>query len=945
MKFKFVLNTLSLILCSTSISQAQQNWMQLAEKTSNFYEIKAAFLKENETQLKTYYQNLRKGDTQPPDETYQAEHETEEYQNIIHFMRIAEWVEPRVSETNGDMDALIESDYRARLAQQKELNQRAAANWSVIGPINTDNMYGNGRVNSIIVDPNNATTLYACTPAGQLWKSTNNGGSWAVISSGIPAAGVTNVAIDPTNSNILYALTGDADRAIYHPSSKGLYKSTNGGASWATTGLSYSLSNGVVLTNVLIHPQNPNIILVSGTNGIRRSTNGGTSFTQVSTSSIRELAFNPQNPETVYAGSKSGAVLLRSYDSGATWTQITSGLPTSATAVRFAIDISPADTNYVYVMATNSSDNMQGFYQSIDGGTTFTQKATTSPNIPNGQGWYNLCVAADPMADSIVYAAGLNVYRSTNGGATWTSLSGIHVDVHDLQFNGTDLLASSDGGVYRRTGSSWTNISSNLAIAQPYGIGLSPSNADMIVSGHQDNGTNLTTNLTSWKAVSGGDGMISFIDRTNTNRVYCTYQNGVLRRSTNGGTNFSNIQTITGGYWVTPFIQDPIDANTLYAGGDQLNKSIDGGTTWTTISPANGQVRWIDVCRTNNQIIYYCTSSKVYKTTDGGTNWTDVSGTVPTTTHLHVHIDVNDPNAVYVSIASTSSNQVYYTSDGGTTWTNISSGLPAVSANTITTQIGLLGAAYCGTDLGVYYRNPSVSTTWQSYNTGLPSVPVRDLEIHYASGKILAATFGRSLWESSLDQVVIPVELVNFQGQLCDTKDKNTDGTSRDNREGVLLTWQTASELRFSHFEVERSIDSKSWAKLIDQTAKGTANGYQTIDDKPVYGINYYRLKMVDNDGSFTYSKTVAIEWTKPSSKQWTVFPNPVKNKLYLTGNEDISGEQSVQVLDITGKIVLKTTINQVRNGLSVSDLTNGSYILDIKDKQENECKTFVIER
>lgn len=944
MKLKFVLFFFCLTTFSTSISLAQQKWMQMADKTSNFYEIKAAFLQENKAQLKTYYKNLRLGDIEPRDETFHAEHETEEYQNIVHFMRIAEWIEPRVSETNGDMDALIESDFRARLVQQKNINQRAAANWSLVGPVNTDNMYGNGRVNSIKVDPNSATTLYACTPAGQLWKSTNNGVSWTVISESIPAAGVTDVAIDPTNSNILYALTGDADRAIFHPSTRGLYKSTNGGASWAATGLTYTISNGVVLMAVLVHPLNPNIILVAGSNGIRRSINGGTSFTQVSTVSTRELAFNPNNPNTVFAGSKTGSVLLRSYDSGATWTQITTGLPTSAEAVRFAIDISPADTNYVYVMATNSSDNMQGFYRSIDGGNTFTQKATTSPNIPNGQGWYNLCVAADPTTPNIVYAGGLNVHRSIDTGATWTTLTGIHVDVHDLEFNGTDLLASSDGGVFRRTGSSWSNISSNLAIAQPYGVGLSPSNANTIVSGHQDNGTNLTSNMTTWTAVSGGDGMVSFIDRTNNSRVFCTYQNGVLRRSTNGGSSFSTIYTVPGGHWVTPFMQDPIDANTLYTGGDQVSKSIDGGTTWATISPNNGQVRWIDVCRTNNQIIYYCTASKVYKTIDGGTNWTDVSGTVPTTTHLHIHIDVNNPNAVYVSIASSTTNQLYYTSDGGTTWTNISTGLPAVPANCITTQVGLSGVAYCGTDLGVYYRNPLISTTWQSFNTGLPSVPVRDLEIHYATGKIIAATFGRSIWVSPLDQVVIPVELVNFQGQLMPNKAQNAKSGDQ-NTEGVLLTWQTASELRFSHFEVERSTDSKLWSKLIDQTAKGTASNYEVIDAKPTFGINYYRLKMVDNDGSSAYSKTVAIEWSKPNSKQWMVFPNPVKNKLYLTGNEDISGEKSVQVLDITGKIILKTTISQVRNGLSVNDLPNGSYILDIKDNQAGERKSFVIER
>lgn len=938
MKNKSALFILCLLFSYSNTLFAQQKWLHKIEKTSNFYEIKAAFMEENASRLKTYYQNLRQRDAEPRDETSQAEHETEEYQDIVHFLRIAEWVEPRVSETNGDMDALIERDYRARLAKQQEITKRSAANWTVVGPLSTNSMVGNGRVNSIKVDPNNSAIFYACTPAGQLWKSTNSGSSWSVISDGIPATGVTDVAIDPTNSNILYALTGDADQAIYHPSSRGLYKSTNGGTTWATTGINYT-SNGVLLTSILIHPTNTNIIIVGGTNGIRRSTNGGTTFTQVNTSSIRELVFNPQNPSTVFAGSKTGAVLLRSYDAGATWTQLTNGVPASTAAVRFSIDVSPADTNYVYLMATNSSSNMQGFYRSTDAGDTFTQMSSTSPNIPSGQGWYNLAVAADPTTANTVYAAGLYVHRSLDGGMTFSNISIPHVDVHDLQFNGTDLLAASDGGVYKRTGTSWTNLSSNLAIAQPYSIGLSTSNANIIISGHQDNGTNLTTNGTTWKAISGGDGMVAFISRTNNNNMYMTYQNGVLRRSTNGGTSTSTVFRVPNGYWVTPYIQDPQADSVLYAGGFNVYKSTNNGTTWDSISNFGTalQIRWMDVCRTDNKIIYFTTSNAVYKTTDGGINWTNITGTVPTTTHLCIHIDVNNPNAVYVTLASSNGNSVYYTNNGGTSWTNISAGLPNSPANTIVTQVGLSGVAYCGTDLGVYYRDPSVSTSWQPFYAGLPTVPVRDLEIHYATGKIRAGTFGRSIWESPLEKIVIPVELISFQGQLY-TDPKDSDG------KGALLTWQTASELRFNHFEIERSTDNKSWTKLNEQKAKGTASSYQTIDPKPVYGINYYRLKMVDDDGSFSYSKTIAIEWRKPNSKEWALFPNPVKDKLYLSGNEDVSGEQAVQILDVSGKVLLKTTIQNVRNGLSLQSLSNGAYFLEIQNQQTSERKGFVVE-
>jgi photosystem II stability/assembly factor-like uncharacterized protein len=933
MKNKFIYLILSLIFLGLTPTYAQQKWMELREKGANFNDIKAAFLEENKSALKSYYQNLGNNNLAPNTEGSQAEHEREEYQYLIHYFRWAECIEPRVSETNGDIGAYLDADYAARLAQKQELKVQSGASWTVVGPINTDNMFGNGRVNSIKVDPNNASIYYAGTPAGQLWKSINAGASWSVISDAIPAAGVTDIAIDPTNSNILYALTGDADRAIYHPNSLGLYKSTNGGASWAASGLIYTPGQGILLTSILIHPTTPSVILVGGTNGIWRSTNSGASFAQVNSTAVRELVFNPIDPSIVFAGSKSNAVLLRSTDAGATWAQITSGLPTSTTAKRFSVDVSKADPNVVYLLATSSTDNMEGFYRSTDGGLTFGQMSTT-PNITNGQGWYNLAVAADPASATTVYAAGYSVYKSTNSGATWTTIGIPHVDVHDLAFSGTDLLASSDGGVYRRNSAgTWANISNNLAISQPYGLGLSPSNPSMVVTGHQDNGSNLTTNSTTWRQISGGDGMISFIDRTNSNNIFFTYQNGVLRRSTDGGASSSTLYSVPNGYWVTPYMQDPVVSTTLYAGGYEIYKSADLGVTWGAISAfgtaAAKQFRWIDVCRTNNQIIYAITATEIFKTIDGGANWTNVSGTVPTTTHLHVHIDVNNPNNVYVSLASVGGNSVYYSTNGGTTWTNISAGLPNIPVNTVVTQIGSAGLAYCGTDLGVYYRNPSLSTSWQSFNVGLPSVPVRDLEIQYATSKIFAATFGRAVWVSPLDQPVIPVELITFKGAAY--------------TEGSLLTWQTAQEIRFHHFDIERSSDTKAWQPLKQVAAKGSANSYQVVDEKPFTGINYYRLKMVDNDGSFRYSETVAVEWGKAVSTKWALFPNPVKDKLFLSGNENAAGEGMVQIVDISGKVMLQTTVQQARNGLTINQLASGTYFLEVLSSAMKERLSFVV--
>ncbi|TAD81304.1 MAG: T9SS C-terminal target domain-containing protein [Bacteroidetes bacterium] len=921
------------IFCSllATRTMAQQKWLQMADTSSNFNLIKNAFLKENKSKLRKYYQELRKSDKTYFDETYQAEHESEEFKDITHFFRVAEWLEPRVSETNGDIDAVVAADYKARIKKMGQLEQLTASNWTVVGPVVRGNMFANGRVNSIKVDPNNTSTLYAGTPAGQLWKSTNNGGTWSVISSGIPAAGVTTIAIDPTNSNIIYAVTGDADRSFGQPSSRGLYKSTDGGTTWAVTGLATTISAGIIYTDIIIHPTTPSIVMVSGTNGIWRSVNGGTSFTRVeNNASIRELVFNPLRPATIFAASKTGGKLLRSYDAGVTWTQLTSGLPASSVSPRFSIDISPVDTNYVYLMATNNAHGMEGFYRSVNAGNDFVKMAST-PNIPDEQGWYNLAVVADPTIRDLVYAGGIFVYRSTNGGATFTDIGCGHVDVHDLNFNGNTLLVASDGGVYRYSGTdkNWTNMSSNLSIAQPYGIGLSTTNANLMISGHQDAGTNLTTDGITWRPVSGGDGMISFIDRTNNARMYCTFQNGVLRRSTNSGTNFTTIKTVAGGFWVTPFIQDPIDANTLYTGGDVVEKSIDGGTTWTTISPANGQVRWIDVCTTNNQIIYYVTNTATYKTTDGGANWTNVTGTVPATTRLSVHIDVNDPNTVYVTLASTGTNQVFRTADAGATWTNISAGLPPVAATTIVTQRGILGVAYCGTDIGVYYRDPALNASWQPYSNNLPVVPIRDLEINYSNNRIRAATFGRSVWESSLSQV-LPVNLKAFSGVAGSL--------------GIYLTWQTVTETGFDRFEIERSLEGSNWGKIATEAAKGSNASYEVTDENPANGVNYYRLKMMDKDGKYTYSKIVNVKWNKGNAKPLAIYPNPAKDKVFLAGNELVADDVTARIVDMSGKVVMITTVKNLRNGLQITNLPKGTYFLEIADATAKKSLQFIVE-
>jgi hypothetical protein len=331
-----------------------------------------------------------------------------------------------------------------------------------------------------------------------------------------------------------------------------------------------------------------------------------------------------------------------------------------------------------------------------------------------------------------------------------------HADVHDLTFIGTTLFAGNDGGVFSLASgaTTWVDKSSNLSIAQIYGIGLSTSNASMILSGHQDNGTNLTTNLTSWSEVNGGDGMLCFIDRTNNNNKFSSLYYGDLYRSTSTtGTSFGNnpIYSVPGAGWVTPWMQDPVSATTLYAGGTNVVKSTNLGTAWTTISNFTGvgTLVELDVATTNNQNIVAASATKVMKTTNGGTTWTDITTGLPAgVSILTVRFDVLDANKIYVGLASYAGQSVYMSTTGGTSWTNISTGLPSVPVNCFAFQTN--GDVYCGTDIGAYLRT-SGATTWTTFTNGMPGVPVRDLEIYYPTNLIRAATFGRGIWSSPLN--------------------------------------------------------------------------------------------------------------------------------------------------------------------------------------------------
>jgi len=662
--------------------------------------------------------------------------------------------------------------------QQPEMfafNSEMPGSWTYIGNTSVPTGGGGaGRVNSVRPMPGSTTTFFACAPAGGLWKTTNSGVSWSLMNTdGLASIGVSDVAIDPNNTNIMYIATGDGDAGDTY--ALGVLKTTDGGLTWNTTGLSWAVTNNRTTSRLLIDPSDSQKVIAATSNGIYRTINGGTSWTQVQTGSFKDLDFHPSNPLIVYA---TGSSYFRSADGGATWTNITSGLPTTD-VTRMALAVSANNSSYVYILAGKSSDaGMRGVYRSTDAGLSFTAQYTGPLNLmgwdpagtdAGGQAWYDLVIEADPSDANVIYTGGVNVWKSSNGGTSW-ALSGhwyggggapyVHADIHAMAFvpGTTRLLVGCDGGVFTTTngGPNFSDISSNLQISQQYRLSVSQTNANLVLSGWQDNGTNLK-NGSTWTRPIGGDGMECIINPSNSSIMYGEIYYGNIRKSTNGGVSFPTQVCGSGGTgvnengaWVTPYVLGSDPAH-LYVGKTRVYKSTDNGATFTSLAAfGTGVINALCVAPANNNYIYASKGGTLYKSIDNGATFSTVTG-LPGNYITYICTNSSNAQEVYVTVSGFNSGvKVYKSTNAGTSWTNISGALPNIPANCIVYQTGSASnALYVGTDAGVFYRDDVIGN-WVPYMNGMPNVVVDELEIQYNTNTIVAATYGRGTWSAPL---------------------------------------------------------------------------------------------------------------------------------------------------------------------------------------------------
>jgi len=660
-------------------------------------------------------------------------------------------------------------------------------NWIELGPKKlsgnrTGQPNGLGRVNSLAFHPNDSNIIYAGTPAGGIWISKDRGSTWSSNTDTLPTLGVSSIAVDPFSPDTIYIGTGDRDAGDSY--SRGVMRSVDGGVTWqsANTGM-----GNVTVGRLIVDPRNNGVLIAATSSGIYRSTNHGNNWSRSVAGNFKEVVMNPANSNLIYAATYATAKYYRSTNNGAAFTQITTGL--AAGKRRMVIGVSPHDSNFVYVLITNSR-TYQGIYLSTDKGLTFTQMSN-KPNImdystngsgTSGQAWYDLDIAIDPYDKASIYVGGVNIFKSTDSGKTWKinahwvgsgGAPPIHADQHVLEYDFTQkrLYVGNDGGVYFTAdgGKKYTDISEGIGNAQIYRLGQSQRSKDMVINGYQDNGTGLYE-FGSWYTIMGGDGMDCVIDPTDNTWAYSDLYYGDVRRFKNGrynaqiAKNGKNGITESGG-WVTPFVLQEGTPKTMFIGYKNVWRTTNcqaNPPTWKKISNnvagSNSQnISYLESSPKDPKILYVARSgNKFFKTTDVNAatpTWTDLTSKLPNASAVYwIESHHKKANTIWIS----QSNKVYQSDDGGNTWSNISNGLPNLRILSIAFDSSSKNEGmYAGTYMGVFYRD-TVLKKWVWFNNGMPTYTrVRDIEIYYSpSGRskshVICATYGRGNWRSPL---------------------------------------------------------------------------------------------------------------------------------------------------------------------------------------------------
>jgi photosystem II stability/assembly factor-like uncharacterized protein len=719
--------------------------------------------------------------------------------------------------------------------------------WRNVGP------FRGGRVKAVAGVPSQPNVFYFAQVNGGVWKSIDYGHAWAPIFDQQPTGSVGSIAVALSDPNIIYVGSGEG---LHRPDlsvGDGVYKSTDAGKTWTHLGL----RDGQQIPQIAVDPHDANRLYVAvlghpyGPNeerGIFRSTDGGQTFQKVlykdENTGGSDVQIDPAHPDTVYAclwearegawenGAFAGISggIFKSTDGGTTWNQLKGGLPE---VVQANLAIAPSNPNRIY--ATAASLRGVGIYRSEDAGGTWT-KITDDPRPAGRIGGGDLAVPkVDPKNPDVVYITSTVSWKSTDGGKTWNALRGAPGgdDYQNIWINPNNpdiiLLGSDQGAVVTvNGGQSWSDWY-NQPTAQVYHVTADNAFPYRLCSGQQESGSVCISSrgndgeitMREWHPVAADEYSYVAPDPYDPDIVYGGKVTKYDRRTTQvqsispkplRSPDFRMLRT-------EPVVFSPADKKTLFFAGNTIWKTMDGGNTWTQISPDLTRKTWdvpasvgkyrdtpqakpaqrgvvyaLGLSSTDVNLIWAGTDDGlIHVTRDGGEHWTDVT---PPTLAPWMKVSIIDAGhfdnqTAYAAINTLRLDDmrphILRTHDGGKTWTEIVNGIPPIApVNVVREDPKRKGLLFAGTEREVYVTFDD-GDHWQSLRLNMPATSIRDLIIK--NHDLAVGTHGRGFW--ILDNIT-PLYQIDVNPQTF-----SPTGGSRE-RDVILFQPQDAMRVRWN---------------------------------------------------------------------------------------------------------------------------------------------------
>ncbi len=709
--------------------------------------------------------------------------------------------------------------------------------WTALGPKNVG-----GRTISLAVNPKNTEIIWAGAASGGLWR-TDTGGigsrAWHYIETGFPVLGVNAIAIDPGDTSVVYAGTGevynrdDSMGSIYIRTTRGSYgigilKTTDGGVTW-TKSLDWSYDQRRGVLDIVIDPFDTSRIWAGTSDGLYRSIDDGASWQNVLDVDMAvDVAVDPVHSDTLYVScgnldTPSGQIgIYRSFNGGDTWTQLNlggSGLPATWTG-KTLLDIYQSAPNVLYADVANMFSDEDwtgvGLYRSLDYGDTWElltnnikgdggccydaldDNGDGNPyhgynEIAKYQGWFSHFVIVHPADSSKVVVSGVDTYKSTDGGRTFTRKSvwwhwnyGVstpaggeegpadysHGDHHNFARHPTapnTIFLGTDGGVFKSEtfAESFRSYNGGYQTTQFYaGFSSHRLTPDLAIGGLQDNSTVLYEGTPDWKRIFGGDGAATTLHATDTDYIIGESQRGRIYRSLNRGDSYYNTNRDMYGHgdpvcFVAPLGQAPSNPGVIYGGRTQVWRTTNYAQTWGLAPGAaalsGAPVVAISVYPRNQDILWATTvpdppiEAGVFRSTDGARTWTDVTHDLPDRYPMDIAAAWWDPAVAYVVFSGFGTSHLFKTEDAGATWIDLDGGtLPDIPTSAFAIDPYKREFLYLGNDFGVWF-SPDDGQSWYEFSAGMPTgALIMDLSVSPSNWSLRAVTHGNGIWERTL---------------------------------------------------------------------------------------------------------------------------------------------------------------------------------------------------